>query len=193
MKTKIKRNICLFLILSLVLIGCKNVKRDWEKTKVSNSIEDAKKFLKENPNCEFTAQAKLYLDSLEWSDAISSNDPSKVSLFLKRFKINSVNSLKIYSSGEEFVFGTFAGSERVPPDGHWSFFGGGPVLIEIYRDLMGLDTKFIETHKIHTGFAYISNNNSVVAILKIDLKKSNNDYNKLFKIESGIQTISVHF
>ncbi|MCX6278607.1 MAG: hypothetical protein NT004_10965, partial [Bacteroidetes bacterium] len=74
-----------WILLFLLILGCNQTKNNWIKAKQSNSIAEVKSFLKENPESEFSIEAKKLLDSLEWSKVTLSDSIDIVNEFIKNY------------------------------------------------------------------------------------------------------------
>lgn len=69
----ILKSLIVIVCLSIMFLGCKNVKNEWTKAKQSKSVDEIVKFIKENPNSEFDKDAKILIDSLDWLKCLNTN------------------------------------------------------------------------------------------------------------------------
>ena len=69
MKTQEKiKQLTILLLLIFILIGCKNIEKDWEKANSINTIEGYNGFLKNHSDSVYTKLARNAIDSLQWMD-----------------------------------------------------------------------------------------------------------------------------
>src|SRR5262245_32646956 len=53
----------------VLVTGCVNPARDWERTAQTNSVEGYEAYLRRYPQGEFSAEARTRLETLEWERA----------------------------------------------------------------------------------------------------------------------------
>jgi len=70
------------VIISIFLGGCNFSERDWQTAKVANSKIEYQKFLKKHPNSEYSNNAKIALDSLEFIDALRTESADSLELYV---------------------------------------------------------------------------------------------------------------
>ena len=73
------------LVIFLIVIGCGPTKEDWMKVAQTNSVDEVKKFLKDNPRSKFDDVAKSFLDHLEWENASKVNSIDGYKSFIDNY------------------------------------------------------------------------------------------------------------
>jgi len=73
------------IVVACLLPGCASVERDWEEAQTKNTIYAYKEFLSENPDSEFSSEARQQVEDLEWKETQKRNTVSAYQKFLKEY------------------------------------------------------------------------------------------------------------
>jgi len=179
------------LILTFFILGCNQLKDDWEKAKQSHSVPEIQKFLSENPDSKFSKEAKCLLDSLDCKKA------NCVIIFSKGIGVTFGKETAPFGSagitltleGSSFITSVLI-DDQTEPSSKYSGLIGTPVPMEpaiyIWRNFSEKEMEIANKNALKTGFAYLKVSTLKYRVVRIiDLKKSDKEICKEFGVDAS--------